>query len=249
MAEIFTWDQSRFNGVLKDYLMAHESAVWPQLLNTKAFYVAYSAVGESPQVMSQTIVSELMRPVMPGSGLAPHLAAAMGAKEVPVGYIIAAKRASKLWPAVKWQKVKEFADIGRKSIDLRAQWFRAVKDRFERMVGGRKRAAGFINVGWWGVMKLLGPHCGSKFKRPSGKADVRFYGRVKGIVSPATASNLSVRIENTAHAKSEILGAFERLGGAALERAIAAEAADTQRHMEEAMDPGIQDFNRRNGHR
>src|SRR6266446_3840320 len=64
MSDTAQWDQSHFDATLKEYLLAHESKVWPQLVNKKAFYVALGAYQQCQRLQPARLRAELDRPVM-----------------------------------------------------------------------------------------------------------------------------------------------------------------------------------------
>lgn len=249
MAETFTWDQSKFDKTLLAYLMEHQSDTWPRCLNKKAYFVALSAIKETPKTPKEFMQQQLMREIrVPSSartsgkqGAHPHWGTA------PLGYVLAAKRASKKWKGISYANMLVgFAKVRRgellKDENMLSAWRALEKKEFTKMLSARGRAAGFIRVGWVSVMKSLGAVTGLKYF--PGQADSgKMVGMPKGESNPANAGKLLVSITNSAHAESEKRGGFERIGGVALQKAFDREAASMADYLAGEMEPGIQKFN------
>lgn len=238
-----TWDQSVLDNTIKDYLMEHESTVWPRCLNESAFVVAHEALKETPATEIIRVVSELMRPIVPSGS--------KSGESVPIGFVIATKRASKHWQGgSSMAKAKAFSRLQQgKSANMLKAWHRETQAALERMVGGRSRALAFIRLGWLFVKHDLKNNTDIRLSvwsgNPAEMAKAR--GRFKGGARPATSGNLSVTIENMAHAKSETKGGFEALGQPALDRGMQARQASMQKYLEGEMEPGILKFNSAQG--
>lgn len=240
MSESFQWDQSRFDATLKECLLAHESRVWPKLINKKGFFVASGAIPETPRVDAARIEADLAKLVYTRQGGGPP-------RQVELGYALAAKKASEGWTGSKrFQKLVRMNRAGGRGATPEmeaAAWQAEVKAQRGRITGARKAAAGFIRLGWVYVMKALGPSSGLRFYPGQGDAARPRGPTPKGLAEPAREGRLQVTITNTAHALSEHRGGFERLGYPALQRSMEKENESMARHMAEDMEPEIQAFN------
>ena len=240
MAETFQWDQSRFDSTLKEYLLQHESSVWPKLINKKGFFVASGAIPETPRVDKARIDSDLAKLVYTrqGQGSGPPV-------QVELGYALGAKRAALTWGGSKrFQRAVRSQAFGRGTAGTEAAaWQAEIKAQRGRITGARKSAAGFIRLGWVYVMKGLGPATGLTYYPGMGEAARARGPTAKGSVQIAREGNLNVTITNTAHALKEHRGGFERIGYPALQRSMEKENASMKEHMEKEMEPGVHKFN------
>ncbi len=217
--------------------------MWPQLVNRKGYFIALGAYQETPAVAALQIDLELNRMVtahrLDGS-----------ADRAAIGHIMAAKRGSKNYTGTaQWQRAakRELAqELGGRGSggDYRSAWRKTVRDEARRLYGGRKATVGFLRAGFISIVYGLAPFVG--YSRPSfSSGDTKVRGSVKGtVIHLATSDDLNVVIENRAHSRTETAGGFERIGGAALQRAFDREDASMVKHMGEAMQPGFDKFNR-----
>lgn len=243
MANAQAWDQSVFDSTLREYLAAHESKVWPKLINKKMFFISLGAFKNIPPVIPFRIQLEMDREI-----LAKRKDGTTGM--VKIGDAMAAKRASKHFEgsrrfqrAASKDLAKEMGGRGQGG-DYQAAWLANLKEERRSMVGGRKASVGFLRAGFVSIVYALGPIVGQA--RPGRGADTKMRGSVKGsVVHLATAHNLSITIENRAHSKTEKLGGFERIGGAALQRAFDKEAASMEKYLSDEMEPHAKEFNQK----
>jgi hypothetical protein len=223
------WDQSKFDGTVKDYLKEHRSEVWPQCMNKKGYFVARGAQQFSPKVTPDKITAELNQIIQTRTG------------PVEMGFAIAAKRAAGLYGTAKGLKIHETMQRGGKSVNTAALWHAAVAERRRTMEAGRRRSTGFIKVGWYSVLKSFGNSTGLRFNIDE---RVQLRGSLKGRGSPATAGNFNVIMENSANAKHETAKQFLAIGEPPLHRAMAEEAASMEKYLAGEMEPAAQRFNR-----
>lgn len=225
-------DTSRYVAAVTALLADCESGAWPRTVNKHAFYTALGTVSETPMVPGLKIAAELGRPIT-----AHRKDGTTGL--VPVGFVIAAKRASKTFGKVRsirtWQAIQS-----KRGFDSRKLWLAAIDQKLKSMFGGRTRSAAFIRAGWVSVLAQLGPLIGGRYNR--GGANVR--GAFKGSVKPATKGNLNCTIINTAQARSEHRAGLIRHGEPALQRGIDKEANNMVKHLEEEMAKPAFNFNR-----
>jgi hypothetical protein len=232
------WDQSVFNRTLDHYLKRLSEEKLPGALNKKAFFIGLRAMAETPKVNPHKIFWELQRPI-----LATRQDGSKGM--IPVGYAIAAKRASGSWIAAE----EKARGRKRKSGTWRQRaWRKLIQKKFETMVGGRQRATGFIRIGWLAVVKKLGPLVKDKGGAPSADMSLRQRGGPKGAAFPARPGfNPTVTISNSAQARSDKLNGLLTVGGPALDRAFASETADMVAYLErEALKEETAKFNAAN---
>jgi len=225
------FDQSRFQKTLEQYVLSLDSEVWPRAVNKKGLFISLGAAKRNPKKTYESIVGELMRPVTAtnADGIS---------RPVPVGYVIAAKRASKSWNA----QTEERWGRGFKTLRLTSsRWRNQITKKFKSMLGGRKRSLKFLDAGWFSVVRLLGPQIGGRYDRSGGAA---LRGSLKGDIVPAKRGQLSVTIISTSKAKSENRGGFERIGHPPLVAAINAEMESMEEHMRVEMAQATDKFNR-----
>ena len=227
------WDQSRFDATLREYLMEHESKVWPQAINKKGFFVALAALKETPRAEPEKIFGELGREIT-------------GKREdgtsgpIPISFGIASKRASKAWVRSKqYGRALKRVERGRAAKGLQ-EWRALFANKLRTMLGGRKASATFLASGWTHVLQKLGPLIGGRYDR----SGARVRGSTKGSADPALPGRLQVVIQNSAAARSEHRGGFHRVGDPALQLAFDRETASMVEHMENEMRPGAEKFNR-----
>lgn len=235
------WDQSRFDATLKDYLLAHESKVWPTLINKKGYYVALAAIAETPKVAAGTIET-----AMDAQVTARRKDGTTG--EVSRVFALAAKKASINWTSsARFQKAVTRQAFGRGGSELELKAWRAeIGARAGSIRGGRKSAAGFIRLGWVYTLKALGPSTGLSYFAGQKEAGAKPRGSTpKGYAVPARQGSLQVVIQNSAQAQSETHGGFKRLGEPALQRAMEKESQSMAEHLSQGMEPGIKEFNSR----
>lgn len=227
-------DTSKFEAATKALLAECYSSAWPRTVNKHAFYTALGAIPITPMVPGLKIAAELGREIT-----AKRADGTSG--RVPVGFVIAAKRASKTFGKVRairtWQAVQS-----KRGFDSRKLWIAAIDHKLKTMFGGRMRSAAFIRAGWIGVLAQLGPLIGGRYNRNTGGSNSR--GAFKGSVTPATASNLNCTIRNTAQARSEHRGGLIRHGEPPLQRAVDKEAVNMVKHLEDEMKKSVESFNR-----
>lgn len=230
------WSQEVFDRTLQDYLVRHEVEVWPRAINKKGFFLTLKALEESPIKDVKVIETELQQTVLAER-------ADGRSAQAPLGYIIAAKRASKDWSYYKGTASPTIAIRTRFGALGIEAWRQAIAKKFKSMLGGRRSGAGFMRVGWLSVLQILGPIVGGRYNRSAAGSGV--HGRPKGAAAPASEGNLVVTIENFANARSEVRGAFMRLGEPALQRAFDRETADMVGYLEGEMRPEAEKFNAR----
>lgn len=242
MADV-TWDQSKFDALLREQLMRHTSDTWPNFLNKKMFFVALGAYRNTPVVTRADIDTELMRQI-------PAKRQDKTVGLVSVGYAMAAKRAAKTYlesTHFQRQTRREMAKAmgGRgKGPNYREAWLKHIREVYRSMFGGRVASTGFLRAGFVSIVYQLAPHIGKS--RPGvGTAGTKIRGAIKGtILHLAKPGDYSVTIENRAHARSERHGGFERIGGQALREAFDTEAASMIEHLKQEMQPAADHFNR-----
>jgi hypothetical protein len=212
------WDQQRFDLTLRDYLGRIRKDKIPNALNKKAFFIALAAMDETPMTYPLKIVSELAREVT--------LKRDDGSTgQAPIGYAIAAKRASKAWGA-------HVKTLKRKSKLTGERWQKLVGKKFNAMLNARVASRNFIRTGWLSVIQSLAPIVKGKGGRTYDRHTVARRGSMKGFAKPAKDGwSPSVVIENTASAKSDKKYGLIRFGMPALQRAFDRETVDMAQYM------------------
>ncbi len=231
-----TWTQQVFDETLIAYLKEHDSGVWPKTLNKKAARITWRALKETPAKEREGIAAELSREIN-----AKREDGSSGT--VPIGFVIASKRASKGWTqSPQFRRVQNVRLKGRDASELKA-WLSLVRNKFRSMLGGRKAASGFLKVGWISVLRAMAAQ-GVPEARTSGTG-AKIRGSLKGGVVVAKPGSLNVTMENTAHALTEKKVAFMRIGEPALQRAFDAETADMEEYLYREMHPHAEEWNRK----
>ena len=225
-------DQSKFDSTLQTYLQRLKEEKIPAALNKKAFFVTLGAYGATEMVNPHKIFWELYRPIT-----AKRQDGSSG--EVPIGFVIAAKRAH-----AHWASRVGYLMFRNRAPSYSREWQKLVTKKFTGMVGGRQRAAGFIRVGWLGVIQELGPLVARKDGRSISGPKPRMRGGMKGKATPATPGTFRVTIENSAQAKSDKRNGLITHGAPPLQRAFDRETADMATYLErEALKEETDKFN------
>jgi hypothetical protein len=249
----FTLDTSKFDATLTTYLGRLKREDWPRAINKKLFFVARGAMHYSPRVTPQRIGADLLFRTVTVA----RKDSTTG--EAPLGYVLAAKKASKalgVTTAVLARAMNgsgldpimtQFAMIalgGRDKGGL-ALWRAAVKAQYENMAKARVRSAGFLKVGWLSVMTELRSLAGLNFGGLQGEAGIKLVGRLKSKVQIAKPGDnigaIGIHLAKAAWDKRD--GQYTK-GAPALERALNDEAASMNKHMEDEMREATEQFNR-----
>ncbi len=217
------WDQSRFDAILKAKLSELSNEKIPNALNKTAFFLAKKAREETPKKMPFEIESDVMKKVTAVNSEGETA-------EVPILYILAAK-ANK----GGYAEAKMMRGIKNKRATSAGKFYlKQLTKKAKSILGSRKRASGFLKVGWSSVLKQLAPMIkGKGGVSYSWGRDERIIGQMKGSVSPASAGNLAATITNSATAKSDRVNGLIKFGQPALDRAAAWSANDMLEHLKE----------------
>lgn len=231
------WDQSRFDALLKDYLQAHWSYEWPRILNKKAARLCWRILMETPFKEVNSIEPELLLDV--------YAKRSDGtAADAPVGYVMAAHRAARDWTSsARFRQAQQRMLRYGRSNELKA-WRRHVKDKYKRLLGGRKASVRFIQVGWISVLQSMAAAGIPEARtRQIGTANLR--GALKGYVRIAREGDFNVTMTNVARSRHEHSGQFYIKGTAAMQRAFDLEMADLEEYFRKEMAPKADEFNRK----
>lgn len=240
MSQIAGWNQVKFDETLKKYLHAIGMEKVPNALNKKMFFVSLGAFGETPMTNPHRFFWDLMKPVTVQDAEGRH-------RTGPLGYIIAAKRASPGW-GQRRGNLQAYAHLKKGGVNYAKQWQAQVQKKFEAMLGGRRRARAFIRVGSLSVIQQLAPYY--KGSKPSySRAGVLKRGAEKGKIKPAQPGwNPTVQIENTAEARWDTRAGFYKQGIPPLEKAFEKEAASMNEFLDQEFKEPTDEFNRENRH-
>jgi hypothetical protein len=229
-----SWDQSKFNRTLEQYLQRLRRDAWPRAINKKLFFIARGAMKYTPRATPARIGADLLFQM---SRTDP---------KAPLGYILAAKRAKGALGLTRAMMAKVIPGaILDQGAEGRGQlWQQAVKEEFNTMMGARARSAGFIKVGWLSAMTELRTLTGLSYGGIMGEAGVRLVGRLKSRVDPAKAGEqvgaIAVNLAQAHWDKRE--GQYTK-GEPALERAMDDERANMQQFMDEETAAATAKFN------
>ena len=245
----FTWDQSTFDGTLARYLHEHESSVWPNCLNKKAYYVARKAIWFTRKVAPETISRELqeskateLHKVRSGrrySQAKSNVKSFFGSYgQAPLLALIIQKRATQNWTSGDF--------FGRSPWygKSRSAGAAAMLKAMRKVFGARMRSIAFIKAGWINARNVMErSFTGSRKGLPAGEKFLQTYVGKLGGATPATAQSLRATIWNDANARHDHKHALDVYGGEGLQKAMADEAADTVRYLEGELDPFVRIFN------
>jgi len=229
------WDQTRFDDALRQAIEQTKAQAVPGLINRKAFWVALKAMKYTPKVDRERIARELATVV--------HVhRKGGGSGDVPIGWVIAAKRASKGWQEAKMARGQR----SKRRTSALKLWRARIKKTFEVMLGKRVRSAGFMKSGWLTVIRRMSRYGGSKAQSYKADAEgIKTWEPPKGRATPAVKSDTPfARIESSAASRRDKTGGFIRKGSAALKKAFDEEAASMIQHMESTLKPIADEFNR-----
>ncbi len=214
----YSFQQEKFNDALRRYLARLKNDKLPKAINKKGFFIALRAYGETPKKEPFAIAKELSRQIEVTNKQCQT-------RWVPLLFVLAAKRVG-----YKWPEQRMTANEGRKRAQSLVGIYRkALAKKAASILSGRKRAAGFLRVGWLSAMRRLSVVAGTQ-RPPSGDAKLR--GAMKGDATAARPSLLRVTVTNTAQATSDRRSGLIRFGAPALNRAFAKETADIVAYLE-----------------
>ncbi len=231
--EVARLDTTVFDRSIRPLLQRLPEEKIPQSLNKKMFFVSLRAITETERTNPFKILFEIRSPVvLQGEGGRLNTA--------PIGYAIAAKRASKEWGGRR----DKLANRKRKA-NLTREWQKFVTKKFDAMVGARKAATSFIRAGWAGVVASLAPSVRNKDGKSYQRGEMRLRGAMKGHAQPATAGwSPRVTVENTAQAKSDKKFGLIKHGTPGLQKAFDKEMADWVPYLEkEVLKEEVEKFN------
>jgi hypothetical protein len=240
----FTWNQDTFDGTLARYLHEHESAVWPNCINKKAYYVARKAIWFTRKVAPETISRELeegkasvLTKLKSGkfSKAKKNVRSFFGntSSRAPLLALIVQSR----YPNSKGERSPWFG----RSRSAGAAYMLA---EMRKVFGARMRSIAFIKAGWINARNVMErSFTGSRKGLPASEKFLQTYVGKLGGATPATAGLLQAKIWNDANARRDHKAALDTYGGEGLQKAMMDEAADTVRYIEGEMDPFVRIFN------
>lgn len=230
-AKVASFNSEVFDRSVRTLLQRLPAEKIPNALNKKMFFVVLAALAETPRTNPFKILSELGRAVT--------LKREDGSMDsAPIGYALAAKRASKAWGPRR-----EALSSRNRKANLMREWQKLVAKKLDAMFGARMRSTAFIKAGWVSVLKALGPHVRGKGGRNYDRSGVR--GSAKGAAKPAQPGwSPKVMVENTAAARSDKRDGFSKHAGPAFQRAFDREMADWPKYLQdEILKEEMKEFN------
>lgn len=225
MATSFTIDDREFKKTLAEYVKICKSRTFPEIVNTKAFFICRGAARNTFRPSKGTIqrttgrlIFDLKRTktgrsrrVLVGSSRA-------ATKGVPIAALIQNWRAKKMGKPGKYGK--------------------AMKTAIKKMIGARSAARAFIASGWIPAIKALAPLAKYKRSAPPTDNEAKQRGKPKGSAKVAVGGGYRVEatITNSASSKvSTTKDPLQKYGKPALVNAFDEERRSMIAHMEEKL--------------
>ncbi len=231
--QITRLDTTVFDKTVRPLLQRLPEDKIPQALNKKMFFVSLRAIQETERTNPFKILFELRRPVT--------LKREDGSTdEAPIGYALAAMRASKQWGARRGALSQR-----KRRVNLTREWQKFVTKKFDAMAGARKASTSFIRAGWAGVVAALSPFVRSKDGKSYQRSELKPRGAMKGSAKPARPGwSPVVSVENTAQAKTDKKLGLVKHGSPGLQKAFDKEMADWIPYLEkEVLKEEVEKFN------
>lgn len=233
MAAVSDFKSEVFENSIRGLLQRLPEERIPRALNKKMFFTTLRALDETPKTNPFKILFELKTPVL--------LKREDGSTDTaPVGYALAAQRASKAWGARRTRLSER-----KRKANLLREWQKLITKKFDAMVGARRRSIAFIKSGWVGVLQSLGPFVRSRDGKSYDRRSTNERGSMKGNSQAAQPGwSPRVTIENTASAKSDKQNGLMKFGGPPFQRAFDKEMADWKPYLEkEVLEEETKRFN------
>jgi hypothetical protein len=225
-----TWDQSKFDDALLDYMKVTDKTL-TEVLNTKAYYIARKALWFTKKADSGDIDKQLGHLVSVTHSVGARMTSKKGLSlvsrtrsrngkdyEAPYAALIINKRRGR-----KGQKGLYGAEMEQ-----------AIRD----MLASRRRSIAFLKSGWIPAIRILESFAKDKSKAgvPPGN-DGAVSRRDHGIayVAQENAADKVVTIINAAHAQNDKKDALTLYGSRALQVAFDDEAASMEAHIAQKM--------------
>lgn len=235
MANPTTWDQTKFDAALRSYTDRLKNEKVPKAITKKGFFIALRAFKATVRKDPFEITKDLARVVT--------VADRGRQRQVPIGWVIAAKRLGK-----KWHEQKMSRGIKNKTgkSNLLKLYRSALAKTFNTMLGSRKRASGFLRVGWLSVVKKLGPSVSNRGGAPAADlGSVKIRGVMKGDAKAAAAGiRPTCTLTNSAQAHSDKRYGLIRYGTPGLQEAFDLETRDTVEYLENELKEATEKANR-----
>lgn len=227
------FDATVFDRTVRPLLQRLPEDKIPQALNKKMFFITLRAIPETEKTNPFKILFELR------SAVTLHREDG-STNQAPVGYALAARRASK-----QWNTKRDKLNARKRKVNLAREWQKFVTKKFDAMVGARTASTAFIRAGYAACVAALAPFVRSKDGKSYSRGEVRLRGAMKGTAKPARPGwSPSVTIENTAQAKSDKKFGLIKHGTPGLQKAFDKEMADWIPYLEkEVLKEEVEKFN------
>jgi hypothetical protein len=199
----FKIDDREFQRTLRKYVLVSSRTI-PDIVNTKAFFIARRAVIETPKVGSQIIREQLKETVIATRHVGPQ---AGTSDEIPRIIALVQRRGAYL--------------RGISGKMSRAYYLKLLSNAIKEKVGARAKSSAFLKSGWLPAIKILASLVKSTRGAARSDSSVKQVGRSKGTATPARAGfRVRAIIENAANATRDKKDALIKYGGPALQKAF-----------------------------
>lgn len=227
------WDQSVFDKTLKQYLQLNTSRTFPEILNSKAYFIARASTwftAKADKLRIQTGLGQIVtvnRLNKKGKTVRKReLILVKAENNAPLAaLIINARRRAAGQPGLKGGEME-----------------RAIR----KLIGARTRSVAFLKSGWLPAIRTLAP-LADRRGAPAQDPAARIIGQPKGTAIPARGGlQIKSTIVNLAfgnRADSESKARAMRVAERGLQRAFDNEVASMNQYFERKMKPDADKFN------
>lgn len=214
-------DLAEFTRTMREYSRVCKSRTIPEIVNTKAYYIARRAIFETPKADANKIKGQLGKFV---TALVANKRGRM-VKRRQVDLVQGSQHPAPLAALI--------INARRGAKGLRGLYGAAMEKAARAFLAARLRSVSFLKSGWLPAVKLLGQVIG-KSGGPSMGQRPKQVGQPKGSAMPARSGfRVKATIINAAGGNKNNRGALLTFGEPALQRAIDAEQASMHQYIED----------------
>lgn len=231
------WDQSAFDRSLNRYALVCKSRTFPEILNTKGYFIARATTRETGKADAFRIRAQLGQTVRVNYLTKKGKVSVRRVLTLPQGTQHEAPLAALIINARRGRAGEP--GLAGKPMD------RAIR----QLIGARIRSVSFIKAGWIPAIKKFAP-LAAKGGAPAMDTSAREFGRPKGDATPAKAGwNIHATLLNLAFGNRTSNRSRSRalaIGTRGLQRGMDLETASMNAYVEARMKPDAVKFNQEN---